>query len=173
MRIGVGTTSELKLRAVRAACNTFGIKAEVFPCEVPSGVSEQPFGLSEILAGARNRAEKTAAQGDFDYAVGIENGLFFFAETGKHFDVPIVYMLTKDLRTSVALGTGVAIPETWVERTRREKTDLGGVVQSLNKGGEKDPVACLSGGRFSREDILKQTILPALNEVLHPESYSV
>jgi len=77
MRIGVGTGNPVKIAATEDAVADL-VGATVEPVSVESGVSEQPRGLAETIAGAETRAERSYAAGDFDLGVGIEGGVAEF-----------------------------------------------------------------------------------------------
>lgn len=76
MIVQVGSTSRVKLRAVRRAFSMFFPRVRVVAASVSSGVSEKPSSMAELVRGARNRALQ--ARGG-DYAVGIEAGFFRLA----------------------------------------------------------------------------------------------
>jgi len=71
----VGSGNRPKIEAVRAAIEPYVSQVRVEGLAVESGVAEQPVGLEEIAAGARNRARAAFEPGQCDLAVGIEDGL--------------------------------------------------------------------------------------------------
>ena len=75
VRIVVGSASVLKLDAVHAALEMLGLEGEVVAIEAPSGVPNQPYGRTETLEGAENRARAARDKAEGAYAVGVENGL--------------------------------------------------------------------------------------------------
>jgi inosine/xanthosine triphosphatase len=83
MRVAVGSTNPVKTNSVRAAFEQAfsGEAIEVHGFEVPSGVSEQPWGDHETRSGALHRALaaaaafKTAYGHEPDFAVGLEGGV--------------------------------------------------------------------------------------------------
>jgi inosine/xanthosine triphosphatase len=92
--VAVGSTRRPKLNAVREALAIFGPKLnsnaqfEVVGEEVPSGVTHTPASRSELMAGARFRAEalvKLARERgeSWEYFVGLEGGLDVVEENGK------------------------------------------------------------------------------------------
>ncbi|KKF39479.1 hypothetical protein FK85_28295, partial [Halorubrum saccharovorum] len=92
MRVGVGSGNPVKRRAVEQVLESSRgtdlvdelggdprtVAVESVP--VSSGVSEQPTGHAETIAGAENRAEGVldADQGPYDLGVGIEGGVAGF-----------------------------------------------------------------------------------------------
>ncbi len=75
LKIAVGTTSEQKIGYLKEVLDDIGIKAEIFPVDVKSEVSDQPITEEETQIGSSNRAklafEKTK---DADFGIGIEVG---------------------------------------------------------------------------------------------------
>ncbi|CAD7972925.1 unnamed protein product [Amoebophrya sp. A120] len=59
MRIAVGTTNPIKVLAVQQSLHQYSefMNCKIQAYKVASNVSEQPFGLPEIVRGAKNRAE--------------------------------------------------------------------------------------------------------------------
>ncbi|MFB6127631.1 MAG: DUF84 family protein [Halolamina sp.] len=70
MPIAVGSGNPLKRAAVESV-----VDAEVVAESVDSGVSEQPRGRAETVAGAETRAERALAAGGYDLGVGLEGGV--------------------------------------------------------------------------------------------------
>jgi len=100
IHVAVGSTNPCKLEAVRQAFQeAFStVTINVMGYDVPSGVSNQPFGDYETKLGAKNRAlaafhaasvstaNSLAEQKPIlplDYAVGLEGGLILEEDQGK------------------------------------------------------------------------------------------
>lgn len=85
MRVAVGSTNPVKRRAVADA---LGGDVAVSAVDVDSGVSEQPRGHGETVAGAENRARRAleaaarSSDAGCDYGVGIEGGVAAFDRAG-------------------------------------------------------------------------------------------
>jgi inosine/xanthosine triphosphatase len=75
MRVAVGSTNPVKIKAVRNTLKCLSIKASVKGVEVSSDVSSQPIGQNSIIKGAIGRARRALRSGNFDLGVGIEAGL--------------------------------------------------------------------------------------------------
>ena len=77
MKIIVGSKNQVKVGIVQEIVKEYPklAKAEVTGVEVPSGVSDQPLSLEEIMEGAINRAKGAYQSSECDYSVGIESGL--------------------------------------------------------------------------------------------------
>jgi inosine/xanthosine triphosphatase len=92
--VAVGSTRRPKLNAVWEALTIFGPildsngQFEVVGVDVPSGVSHTPASRSELMAGARLRAESLVKQARergeaWRYFVGLEGGLDVVEENGQ------------------------------------------------------------------------------------------
>jgi inosine/xanthosine triphosphatase len=72
----VGSTNPVKLQAVRQGAAAFYDPLEVTGLSVPSGVSVQPIGDEETIAGAVTRARAVlSAQPEAHFGVGLEGGV--------------------------------------------------------------------------------------------------
>lgn len=96
MRVAVGSTNPVKTNSVRAAFEQAfsGEKVDVQGFDVPSGISEQPWGDHETRSGALNRALAAAAAFQTAYghepvfAVGLEGGVIDDDLAAAHPAVP-------------------------------------------------------------------------------------
>lgn len=169
MKIAIGTTSEIKIRALKSALRKFGVKAEVLPIKTDSGISKQPFGYKDTTRGAKNRAkaalEKTAA----DMAVGVENGLIEIEN--NFFDLACAYVLTNNGGESLAYSSAILIPKWVVDEVKEKDTEIGEITTRLSGDKEKDGFKFFSGGKIKREESLSQAILLALVKIFNKEIY--
>ena len=75
MKVAVGSTNGVKVKAVAAVIHRLDASAEVLGVEVDSGVSDQPLGDAETIAGAVRRARAAQQMADADLGVGLEGGV--------------------------------------------------------------------------------------------------
>ncbi|MEO6444334.1 MAG: inosine/xanthosine triphosphatase [Gemmatimonadaceae bacterium] len=75
LRIAVGSTNPVKVRAVSEVVRQVHPDAEVVGRNVPSGVPDQPWGDADTLQGAMARARGAREALDADIGVGIEGGV--------------------------------------------------------------------------------------------------
>lgn len=188
--VAVGSTSELKLRAVRQALAELDINNFVDGVDVDSGVPDQPRGFREMTQGASARATG-ALEGvsTAEVGIGIENGLVSIHELGgrdvdsdrravltganQYFDPPCVAVVSrKHGGPFFSFGLFLPIPHWMEERTRLESSELGIVVQSVAGGGEKDPHKWLSNGTLPRDQVVVHAVMAALLPVLQTERYA-
>lgn len=93
MKVSIGTTSDLKVRALKDALYKLDIDSEIIALKTNSGVSDQPFGYKEINEGARNRAREVLENTTSDIAVGIESGLINIED--DYYDIACICVVTK------------------------------------------------------------------------------
>ena len=173
MEIAIGTTSELKIRACKEALSKLGIENELFTIKAQSGVPDQPFGFEQITQGAKSRAsEALKLTENADFSIGVENGLVKIDEIEQWFDIPCVYIITKDGDESYSFGSAYFVPDWMIDRIKKENTELGFIIQGLDSGAEKDPIGYFSSGKFKREEILTQAIVCALVKTIKKEKYN-
>lgn len=172
MRVGIGTESVMKIRALEKALLKMDVKAEIVAMKANSQVAGQPFGYEEIIKGARNRAQQVLRESQVDWGVGVENGLISVASlTGQYFDVAAVIILTKQGQESVNFSTAYFVPGFIVREIRKKGVEFGHIIQRLAGGGEKDPMKYFSQGKIKREEMLAQAIEAALAKIIYPERY--
>lgn len=78
MIILLGSESGQKMEILRDVLEgLFETDFEVVPCQVVSGITEQPLDLATTVQGAENRARSAAADygGDYHFSFGLEAGL--------------------------------------------------------------------------------------------------
>lgn len=172
MRIGIGTESSIKVRALEQAVHSLGIDADIVPVKTPTNVSEQPYGYEDAVKGARNRMEHVLARESVDVAVGLESSLVYVESLGQWFDVAVVVAKTQLGHSGYAISTGYAVPAYMIKKVQETGVELGVIVQELADGGEKDTLKYISGGRLKREDALRVAMQSALIQALYPEKYN-
>ncbi len=75
MKIAVGSTNPIKIRAVRSVARKIFPRAKIVALDVPSGVPDQPLGDEETRRGAVSRAHAARQAADADWGVGLEGGI--------------------------------------------------------------------------------------------------
>src|SRR5262245_40087172 len=74
--LAIGSRNPVKIQAVKDGATAMLGEVEVIGVEVDSGVSAQPFGEEEMIAGALQRARAAlGAQPHAYYGVGLEGGV--------------------------------------------------------------------------------------------------
>ena len=183
MRVGVGSGNPVKQRAVERVLGstedhaidkeTTGEHAideettEIDAVPVDSGVSEQPIGHAETIAGAENRAAAVLDAGRYDLGVGIEGGVADFGAIDGLF---LVMWAAVDDGSNVGRGAGpsLRLPEGIAARVA-DGEELGPVMDDVldttgvaKRGGA---AGALTGGRVNRTDALATAVAGALGPV--------
>lgn len=170
MKVAIGTTSELKVRALKSALDGVQVEAEVVPIKTDSGISKQPFGYEEMVKGAKNRAKEALEKADSDLAVGVENGLVEIE--GNFFDIACAYIISKNGEESMAFSSGISIPQWVIDEIKEKDTEVGEITKRLSGDDEKDGFKYFSNGAIKRDESLSQAILLALMKIFNGEKYS-
>ena len=168
MRIGVGSGNPVKRRAVEAVLDAgedaLGGGATVEAVPVDSGVSEQPRGHGETVAGAETRARNVLAAGGYDLGVGIEGGVADVDAAPGLFLVMWAAVTDGD-RLECGSGPALRLPEQVAERVRAGE-ELGPVMDDvLGKSGVargRGAAGALTGGRIDRTEALSAAVAGAL-----------
>lgn len=176
MKILLGSTNEHKISAVKQVFKKLfpnenvqikGIKAD-------SEINEQPLGHEETIGGALNRLKnaKLLYEGDFDYAIAIENGLFPVSVKGKKrfFDAAWVAVEDAKGRQTISLSSGLEFSEKAINKalTRDggfKTTTVGLIIAQETNCDATDPQSFMTNGLVSRVDMLKQAIEIALGQL--------
>jgi inosine/xanthosine triphosphatase len=163
MRVAVGSGNPVKRAATESALSSLPGTA-VEAVAVDSGVSEQPTGTAETVAGAETRAERALAAGPFDLGVGIEGGVAEVAGADGLFLV-MWAAVTDGERTGRGGGPTIRLPDRVAKRVRAGE-ELGPVMDDafdLENVAEKEGAAgVLTGGGLDRERALADAVAGAL-----------
>lgn len=171
MKIIIGTTSELKIRAAREAFRILNIDPEISTVKSDSEIPDQPFGIDQIITGAKNRAKNALVSNPADFSIGIENGIIHVEQLNKWMETLAVVVVASDGRISVGLGSAYPVPDWAVEIIEKENTELGKVIQKLNPDLEKDPINYFSDGTIKREETITQAVVSAMLEFVNSDKY--
>jgi len=188
-RVRVGSAKEPKIEAVRSALAAFVRGVEVLGAGVESGVSEQPVGLEEIAAGARNRARRAleASAEPCDLGFGIEDGLIELPLAGRAETLNVgCAFVTDGHRESIGLSSGFSYPPACTADALRTREGIGDVFDRLWRGyrgsdalasGEAPSgagignIGKLTLGVLPRSEYGRQAVVCALVRFLHPSLY--
>ena len=182
LRVAVGSKNPVKLAAVRQAFfRAFPDRPLV--CvghDVPSGVSDQPWGRDETLKGAIQRAHGALlAETGADYAVGIEGGVVEAPGGLRSVAYVAIRRRGRDVRLSVEQTASFALPPR-VERLVRGqepghgKLELGAacdlVFNETNSKQRGGTVGAVTRGLLDRTAYYEHAIVCALAPFLHDDS---
>lgn len=170
MKIAIGTTSELKIRALKNALVAIGVDAEVLFCKADSKIAAQPFGYDEMILGAKNRAMHCKKEFEPDISIAVENGLVSIGD--NYFDIACIYAVSKENEESISFSSGYFVPEWIIKEIKENNTEFGFITQKLAGDADKDPLKYFSGGIIKREDVLSQAIAVALVKLFNKNKYT-
>jgi len=171
LRVNVGSTNPVKVRAVRNVFAGIFPKTRVKGLEVTPKVSEQPF-EAESIDGAINRAQE--ALGDADYGVGVEAGLFWNEAIHDYLDVQYCAVVDKRGRVTLGHGPGFSYPPAVVRMAKAGRT-VGAAMEELTGkkgiGRTIGAIGYLTEGRMDRTKLTETAVLMAMAPRLRKELY--
>lgn len=168
MLVAVGTKNEVKTKAVEEAFRTYFDEVYAIGVEVDSGVPPQPFD-EEILAGAKNRAEKALGRVDgARFGVGIESGL---TRVGRWvLSKSAVYIVGSEGEVGFSLSAQFPLPHEVADRVLKGE-EMGKVVDEVFgvKGAKfaVGAVGLLTRGAIDRKELYRHAVILALVPVIN------
>jgi len=170
MKIVVGSSNPVKIKAVRSVFEKAFKNINVLSIEVDSGVRDQPWGWKETYKGAKNRAENCfKADKNIDFAVGLEGGMFeydFGVTTAG-----LVVVRHKGGKIGVGISGQLLLPNKIVKGVKKGK-ELGTVLEKMS--GKKDikkkegAFGFFTKGLVTRTDAYEQAVAFALSKFIFP-----
>jgi inosine/xanthosine triphosphatase len=172
MRIAIGSTNPVKCNAVRAVLSPLYPGAEFVSVDVPSGVSDQPWGDKETRTGARNRAQAALDHTGATLAVGLEGGVVD-SEFGLMTAAWCV-ILDREGRIGVGGNSCTLLPKAVIEDMRRGH-ELGAamdrLVQQHNTKHQNGAIGILTNNLETRQSAYETIIRLALAPFQNPAWY--
>jgi inosine/xanthosine triphosphatase len=170
----VGSLNPVKLQSTEDAFTlAFERSFHITGVNVPSGVSDQPFGAEETLLGAQNRAKSAkAAFPEADYWVGVEGGVE--EDARGLFAFAWVWVLDKNGKHGQAKTSTFYLPEKVAELVKggielgQADDEVFSEDNSKQKGGS---VGILTKGKLNRTEYYQQAVLLALIPFLQKNLY--
>ena len=173
MLIVVGSTSPVKVNAVKQAFSEYYTDFSIESVSIPSGVNPFPWSDDEMLRGAMNRAKGALEEvPGADYALGLEGGL---QELGE-------WMMVKQLAVVISMGeigvgvsSGYDCPKGILEKIKPQKESSRENIDSFFGSQEilsdKGPIGILTKFKMTRTDSSRDAVLCALTRFVSPEYY--
>jgi inosine/xanthosine triphosphatase len=172
MHIAIGSTNPVKCNATRAVLKAV-FSDTVFECvDVPSGVSDQPWGNVETRTGAHNRAQAALAHTGADLAVGLEAGV----QESEFGLLTCAWCVLVDARGRVGVGgnSSILLPPAVAERLYLGD-ELGaamdGLVNEHNTKHRNGAIGILTHNLETRQSAYESIIRLALAPFQHPAWY--
>lgn len=180
MIIHVGSENETKIQAVREALALYPTlfpTPKIFGVDVHVPVFGHPKNTKETVEGAIMRAKKAFTE-DSDYSFGLEGGLMEVPYTNTGFMEVNVCAIYDGKRIFLGLSPAFEWPVSVTKLIVKGKTDASHAFKELGltdheklgavKGGIVGP---LTGGRCTREEFMKSSIVMALIQLDKPEFF--
>jgi inosine/xanthosine triphosphatase len=186
--VAVGSTRQLKLRAVSDALESFsalldaGARFDVRGVDAASGVSHTPASRAELMAGARARASAAAAGRELDetwgYFVGLEGGLDVIHENGRRIAFLESWAFVMDAagRESWGHAGGVALPGALAAEVLDRGVELSAAIDEFaGRQGIRDAEGAwgvLTRNLITRQDVLRTAVINAFAPFFNAAAYS-
>ena len=171
LRVNVGSTNPVKVRAVAKVLGTIFERPRVKGVDVVSKVSEQPFEV-EAIEGAINRAREALKEAD--YGVGIEAGVFWNEQVRDFLDMQWCAVVDKRGRVTLGHGPGFEYPPFVVERVKAGKA-VGDAMEELTGkkgiGQTTGAIGFLTEGRMDRTRLTEGAVLMAMVPRIRKDLY--
>lgn len=154
----IASNNPAKIKAVSTVLEKLQFEAEIVPVEAESGVSAQPFTLTETRQGAVNRAQ-TALLGGFDLAFGLEGGVYELE--GVLYLCNWGALATKEGYVYTAAGAQLPLPEKISEQLRAGR-ELGPVMDEyageIGVRHHKGAIGILTAGLIKRNEMFEHIV---------------
>ena len=169
-KIAIGTIYEQKIKFFEEALREIGVKAEVIPAKVKSGVSDQPITQEETSRGAVRRAKEALKKNpEADFAIGIEVG-YHPDPSGKYEMFCCATITDKEKFTKTCFSSRFLLPE-FHQNVIKKKLYLSEFVRKYSKG-KNDPVTnYLRDFIIYRKFLIKEAARNILLIYLRKEDY--
>jgi inosine/xanthosine triphosphatase len=178
MKIGIGSTNQVKINAVKEVIALYDMfnGAEIVPVKTSSGVADQPLSLEETIQGAKNRAK--AAYEENDFGIGLESGLIEVPHTKTGMMDTCVCVIYDGREYHIGLSAAFEYPIKVTETVRAGTRDISQafhehkLTENPNIGTAEGAIGILTKGRLNRTDYTKQALTMALIHLENPELYT-
>ncbi|MGC8577804.1 MAG: inosine/xanthosine triphosphatase [Thermoproteota archaeon] len=172
MKVAVGSTNPLKVRAVKNVMKKIYGDVEVIPIRVPSKVSHTPLTDEECVKGAINRAKAAIEKTNADLGIGLEGGVI--RRVGRYFVTGWCAVVDRNGEVALGYSGGVELPEK-VVRAVLEGRELGDVMDEFvgirNVKKKMGAIGILTNGLSNRRKATEEVIIYAMAKRLRPELY--
>ncbi len=157
----VSSKSPIKLRAVSRGLRRAGIRTQVLPRPVASGVAEQPYSIEETYEGAANRQFALAESLDGEmpaYIATIESGNHKIHPRHNTFGCSVVILEKIGGERKVGIHLDLEFPKEMTDKVPSMYPDLGALVQAEFGSKLKDPFPYFTGGKINRLKIVEDAV---------------
>ena len=190
MKIAIGSTREPKVGTVKEAWEVFGPmlledldEKTTFPSyDVSNGGPKMPLSVTELMDGAKNRAEHLMLQlkrekAEADYYIGLEAGFNVIDSEGPHrraFLESWAYV-SDGYKGFFGHGGGLYVPSLVADPVIDRGIELGIVMDRITNqsgvGNGKGSWGVLTQDMMSRQSSFVIALIAAFAPFYHPEAY--
>ena len=174
MQIVIGSTNPVKFSASRRVLGALYPDAVFQKLDVPSGVSDQPWGDRETQQGAYNRARAALKASSANLAVGLEGGVL---ETPYGlFTSAWCVLLNDEGRIGIGGNACTQLPDEVIAYLK-QGMELGHAMDALsglqNTKHQDGAIGLLTNGLLTRQSAYENIIKMALSPFVRPEWYAI
>ncbi|MBL7045313.1 MAG: DUF84 family protein [Parcubacteria group bacterium] len=169
MEIYIGSTSDIKYKAVQNACNILEIEASINKVKLDyMGQNAQPVGFLNTSSGSSSRASRVKLKQNQPDAmfIGIENGVFKCGQC--IIDIAVITIFHPEKGRIMVTSQGIEFPYDCfnvAEERGFNTTTVGQVIAEKMGGSPDDPHSTVTGGKTSREELLTGALLTAFSQL--------
>lgn len=169
-KIAVGTIYEQKIKFLREVLKEIGVKAEVTPVKVKSGVSDQPITQEETSRGSINRARQALEKNpDARFAIGIEVG-YHPNSSGKYEMFCCATITDKEKFMKTCFSSRLLLPK-YHQNILKKKLYLSEFVRKYSEGKNDPLTSYLRDFIIYRKFLIKEAARNTLLIYLKKEDY--
>ena len=172
MKIAVGSTNPVKVKAVENVMKKIYDDVEVVAVNVDSGVSQMPLSEDEGIKGAINRARGSMEMVGADLGVGLEG--FMTENMGRHFLSGWCAIIDNEGETTLSGCYKIELPPIIVKKVL-EGQELGPVVDEImgltNTKQKMGASGILTKGLIPRQKGWEFAVIYAMTKKLKPDLF--
>lgn len=153
VKVVVSTLNHLKISTAETFLSGLFKDVSVQPNRDYRTEMEQPFG-DDTVKMAIARAE--SIQAPFDYAIGIESGIYLEHQTGRHVDFHCCFIIDSVGERSIGFSSGFPIPDELISEIKKghDMTEAFSHLYDIENIGEREGIA-----GFYSSDLLTREVL--------------
>lgn len=170
LKIALGTTYEQKINYLKEVLDELGVKAEIIPVKVKSGISTQPLTSVETKKGSINRAKEALKRiNKADFGLGIEIG-YKKNPQGKYEMLCWVTIIDKKGNQTSAQSHCFLLPK-FHQQILKKKQFLGDYVRDYYKNSDDKIIQHLGEMIRNRKSLIINALHNALIHYLKKEEF--
>jgi non-canonical (house-cleaning) NTP pyrophosphatase len=170
IKVLVTSTSIHKLEATNSSFKSAypNEDIKVIETKAESNINEEPTGFKETILGAQNRISNgKLSYHDYDFIIGIENGLIEI-QSDEWYDLACIILEDKKGYQVKTFSTGILVPNEFVKESAKHNYQVTSseLMSKKYNNSSTDPHEFLTNGFLKRKDLLNQAILAAIGQYM-------